>query len=85
MSNQAYLKTYFDEQSKVDPSEPFDFMDSEGNEHIMSYEIVIEAILGCPEDDGLAKIANTIRAIDFNNGDLGHFLRYLGRGLARRR
>lgn len=85
MKTKKYLETYFAEQSKVDPSEPFDFTLANGDSHIMSYGIVIEAILGCAEDAGLKKIADTIRMIDFKNGDLGHYLRHLGRGLATNR
>lgn len=81
-ATKKYLETYFAEQSKVIPGEPFDFMSSNGDKHIMSYGIVIDTILSCPEDEGLKKIADTIRLIDFKDGDLGHYLRHLGRGIA---
>ena len=78
-SSARYLKRFFDEKA-VDRDETFQF-ERAGEWHLMPYGVVIDAILGCGSDEQ-NKIAGTLRRIDFVNGDVKHFLRHLGRGLA---
>lgn len=80
MATKKYLTRYFEEQSKVDRDDYFEVNDKRGDLHVLSYGTIIDVIMDCPEDAGLAQIASTIRKIDFHNGDVGHFLRHLAVG-----
>ncbi len=77
-----YFNAFFDEKD-IDPDEAFEF--EQGDEwHYMSYGVVIEAIKQTREVEA-NNIANMLRKIDFANGDVKHFLRHMGRGLAAQR
>ncbi len=76
-----YFEDYFAEQTRVVPEATFEITSSDGTWHLMSYEVVIEQIKNTTGIEA-RKIAQTIRDIDFRNGDLGHYLRFLGAGLA---
>ncbi len=79
MSRQ-YLERFFEETDKVDPEATFE-VTVEGVWNLIPYGVVIEALLATsPAEQKSA--AHVIRRIDFANGDVCHFLRHLGRGLA---
>ena len=80
-ADQLYLETFFEETDKVDPELSFEV--SVGYTfHQFTYGVVIEALMSAsPAEQKFA--ADTIRKIDFANGDPQHFLRHLGECLAR--
>lgn len=73
-----YLKTFFDEKNL--PLQDWELVDQDGVTHWISNEVVIEHIHAAPRHEQTA-IANTIRKIDFMNGDVNHFLRHLAGAL----
>ncbi|MBT2728405.1 hypothetical protein J7E63_15860 [Bacillus sp. ISL-75] len=68
-----YLELFFDE--KEIQYEAFE-IDHNGNIHLIDTDVVIEAIKNAParEQD---QVANTLRKIDFANGNVNHFLKFL--------
>jgi len=71
------LKTYFEE--KEIPYEVFE-IENNGELHLIDNEMIIESIGNMP----IAiqkKISNKITAIDFMNGDINDFLKYIAKGL----
>lgn len=78
-SKNEYLATYFKE--KQVPPDVFSYTTSMGLIQLSNYD-VIEALL--ESDDQILKQAEEkIRQIDFVNGDINHFLHYLGKSLAK--
>lgn len=75
----TYFKRFFDEKN-IAPDETFEF-DLASTWHLMSYGVVIDAVKQTTGQEA-ATIAATLRKIDFANGDVKHYLRHLGRGLA---
>lgn len=73
----TYLKKYFEEKDLKE--EQFE-IEHEGQTHFISTEVVKEAILNAPLNEQ-KQIANTIRKIDFKNGDINDFLKHLAKGL----
>ena len=73
-----YLKTFFEEKKLPDVT--WELVDNQGMTHIISNEVVIEAIDNAPkhEQEG---IANMIRRIDFANGDVNDYLKHLAGAL----
>ena len=59
----------------------FEKMSSDGTPHILDTEVVIEHI-GITTDEERKKIEDTIRKIDFQNGDLNHFFDHLAGAIA---
>lgn len=74
-----YLTRFFDEKDL-----PFAqwTIETDAGAHIISNEVVIETILEATPHRELVKIADTLRRIDFANGDCNHFLRHLAGALA---
>ena len=71
------LKTYFEE--KEIPYEVFE-IENNGELHLIDNEMIIESIGNMP----IAiqkKIRDKITAIDFMNGDINDFLKYIAKGL----
>lgn len=79
--SKKYLQTFFKEKEL--PFQSWDLTDSRGLSHTIDTDVVKEAILNC-SDEEQAKIAHIIRQIDFKNGDVNHFLKYLAQGLIER-
>jgi len=63
------------------PSKVFDVTDRQGITHMIPNEAVIEAIKQTRGSEK-AKIEETLRKIDFGNGDVNHYLAHLAKGLA---
>ena len=80
ITNQQYLETFFQEKSL--PSVSWEIKDDQGVTHFIDNDVVIEAVLQCGEDEA-ERIAASIRQIDFMNGDINHYLRYLAEALIR--
>ena len=77
----TYLTRFFNETTKVDHDDFFE-VDVDGTWNLMSYGVVLEALFAASEaEQRLA--ADTIRKIDFMDGDVCHFLRHLGACMAR--
>jgi len=79
-STQRYISTFFDEKG-IDLEESFEITTQDGTWNLMSYGVIIKAILGTGEAERAA-VANRIRRIDFQAGDVKHYLRHLAQGLA---
>lgn len=79
MTNTEYLKTFFEEKKL--PEALFEVDSPNGTANIISSEVVIEHIM-LTEGDEQEQIVKILRAIDFKNGDVNHFLRYLAQALA---
>jgi len=69
-----YLKMFFAEKDLTDES--WELADNNGTMHIISTGVVLEhfTLMGKAEAD---QIANTLRKIDFYNGDVNDFLKHL--------
>ena len=75
----TWIDTFIDEKG-IDLEQTFEF-DNHNGFNLMSYGVVVEAIKTCRAEE-FKKIKATIVKIDFMNGDVCHFLRHLGQGLA---
>ena len=78
MSTTDYLNRFFTE--KEIRFEMFEIKDKSGTLNFIDTDVVIETIKNCCEEEQ-KKIANVLRQIDFRNGDVNHFLKYLAVGL----
>ena len=79
MTFENWLDTFVAEKG-IDLEATFQF-DNDNGFKIMPYGGVVEAIKTTTGSER-ASIKNTIVKIDFANGDVLHFFRFLGRGLA---
>lgn len=78
MKTSTYIKTFFSE--KQIPFTPFEIKDKHQTTHFLNTEVVIEFILSAPQHEQ-EQIASILRKIDFKNGSVLHFLKYLAHGL----
>lgn len=70
----TYLKNFFNE--KLISYQLFEIMDQDGLTHFIDTDVVIEAILNASVKEQLS-ISNTIRRIDFINGNVNEYLKFL--------
>lgn len=75
----TYLHSFFSE--KEIPYKVFKVTDSQGLTHDIPNEVVVEAISQTRGSER-KKIEDTLRKLDFRNGDVNHFLAHLAKGLA---
>lgn len=75
----SYLDMFFKE--KRIPSKVFEVTDSQGITHSIPNQVVIDMIKQTRGRER-ASIEDTLRKIDFGNGDVNHFLAHLAKGLA---
>jgi hypothetical protein len=73
-SNEKYLTTFFDEKEL--PYESWSLIDDLNQEHIIDTDYVKESIFAASNGEQ-ERIANTIRQIDFKNGNVNHYLKFL--------
>lgn len=78
METNNYLKTFF--QEKKVPYKLFEIKDKNNNVHLIDTEVVIHNIIVSSETEQ-KQIASILRKIDFKNGSVLHFLKYLAHGL----
>jgi nicotinic acid phosphoribosyltransferase len=78
MSTTDYLNNFFDEKQIT--YEMFEIVDKSGILHIIDTDYVIETIKVCRQSEQ-NKIALVLRKIDFKNGSVNHFLKYLAIGI----
>lgn len=79
MTTKKYLQTFFEEKQL--PHEEWELQGPSGTNFISS-EVVIEHIMIAPLHEQ-TQIANTIRKIDFMNGNVNHFLKHLAGALVK--
>ena len=75
----SYLYRFF--QEKDIPDRMFDVEDSHGVGHMIPNEVVVE-FMAQTSGGERKKIEDTLRKIDFANGDVNHFLEFLAKALA---
>ena len=75
----SYLNLFFTE--KRIPSKVFSVKDSSGMPHMIPNDVVVEAISQTSGSER-KKVEDTIRKIDFHNGDVNHFFEHLAKALA---
>ena len=80
METKKYLKTFFEEKNI--PFQIFTITDIHNNTHYIDTNVVIENILSTTSTEQ-AQIAMILRKIDFKNGDVNHFLKYLAYGMVK--
>jgi hypothetical protein len=80
METKKYLKTFFEE--KEIPFQIFTITDKNNNVHFIDTNVVIENILSTSSTEQ-TQIATVLRKIDFKNGDVNHFLKYLAYGMVK--
>ena len=73
-----YLETFFAEKDL--PEANWELVDENGWTHVIGSAVVLEHLAIAPVEEQEA-IANIIRKIDFNNGDVNHFLQHLANAL----
>jgi hypothetical protein len=73
-----YLEVFFEEKQLTPQS--WEIEGNDGMTHFIDSDVVIEAIMGAPPEEQ-EQIANTIRKIDFVNGDVNDFLKHLATAL----
>ena len=78
MKTKQYLKTFFEEKNL--PFESWEIEDERGSLHFINNEVVIENIIAAGLEEQ-SQIVDTIRKIDFANGNVNHFLQHLAKGL----
>jgi len=77
---ERYFTTFFEEKH-LNLDATFEATSPTGTWNLMPYSVVVEHIMIAPVSEQ-AKIADTIRRIDFANGDVLHFLRHLGAAIS---
>ena len=80
MNTKQYLASFFEE--KKIPYKIFEIIDKSNTVHFIDTDVVIESIHSAPKTEQ-TQIANVIRRIDFKNGDICHFLKFLAHGLVK--
>lgn len=79
MSDARFLRVLFDEKG-IDAEETFE-VEGPSGVNWMPYGVVLDAIRGACKREQEAVVL-TLRKIDFQNGDVRHFLRHLAKALA---
>lgn len=75
----SYLNRFFAE--KVIPEREFTVTDSQGMDHFIPNGVVVEAIAQTSGAER-KKVEDTLRQIDYRNGDVNHYLEHLAKALA---
>jgi len=81
MNANTYLKRFFEE--KEVPYTSWTIVDGD-EEHHIDTEVVVEAIMNTPQDEK-KKIVEMLRLIDYNNGCVVNYLRFLAGAMIRQR
>lgn len=76
--SKSYLKKFFAEKDL--PEVTWQIEAADGNVHMIDSEFVKELIFKHASVEEVKGIANTIRKIDFVNGDVNHYLKHLATG-----
>ncbi len=70
-----YLRDFFAE--KDIPERLFEKKGSDGEPHFIPNAVVVEYMINLEDKRILRDVENTLRRIDFHNGDVNHFLEHL--------
>ncbi len=73
-----YLRDFFSE--KDIPYKLFHKESRNGNQHVIPNTVVVEHMQNIKDPKMLKDLERTLTMIDFNNGDVNHFLRHLAQG-----
>jgi hypothetical protein len=76
-----YLERFFEE--KEVRYEMYE-IEENGELNLIDTDYVVQAIKGAPKGEK-EQIANTLRKIDFANGDVNHYLKFLAEALVKMR
>jgi hypothetical protein len=79
MSYNKWLDTFIEEKG-IDLEDTFELKHSDGTTHTMPYGVVVEHIKIASSEEQ-KQIKEVVVKIDFKNGDVRHFLRYLGQAI----
>ena len=74
----TWLNTFIEEKKK--PSESWFLIDNEGNDHFIDTDVVIEFMHGCDKETQ-KEMKKTLVMIDFKNGDINHYFKFLAQGI----
>ena len=74
-----WFTTFLEEKDR--PFEMFTVTADDGVDHIMSTDVIIETIMNCNAKEQKG-IKDMIVRIDFANGNVNHYFKHLGQGLA---
>ena len=77
-TTQEYINRFFEEKEIF--YQLFTITDKTGTAHFIDTDVVIESIMNT-SDSEQKQIATILRKIDFKNGSVLHFLKYLAHGL----
>lgn len=77
--SKAYLRTFFEEKQL--PFQAWEITADDGEIHFIDTDVVKETIFNAAAPAEIKTIADTIRRIDFANGDVNHFLKHLAKGM----
>lgn len=80
MSDRRYLKTFFKEKGLS--YQMYEVLDEDGTPNFIDSDTVIDLIVKAPYEEQHV-IAEGIRRIDFRNGDLHQYLRFLASAFVR--
>lgn len=78
MTTQDYLQRFFDE--KEIPNVNYEIKDAHGFVHLFDNEVVIDRVMNTCESEQ-KQIAMVLRQIDYRNGSIQHFLKYLAESM----
>jgi len=78
-NTQKYFEDFFSEKNLAEKI--YDVNSANGTPNVIPTSAVIAAIKSTQGNESKA-IANTLRQIDFYNGDVHHYLEYIAQGLA---
>ncbi|MGI8317192.1 hypothetical protein [Halobacillus mangrovi] len=74
-----WLETYF--KKKDIKLKAWKFKDPNGRWHTITNHQTIEIILACTSEEEQQEIETVLRRIDFEGGDIDHFLEHLAKGI----
>ncbi|MFY9309954.1 MAG: hypothetical protein WAQ28_12975 [Bacteroidia bacterium] len=78
METSDYLKAFFEEKQVTQQN--FEIKDKQNTTHFINTDVVIEHIMNTSASEQ-TRIANVLRQIDFRNGSISHFLKFLAHTL----
>jgi len=77
-SDKQYFKDFFNEKESI--NDEFVIVDKRGVTHVFEKEQVLVEILALSKTNQ-KKVRNKFVQIDFGNGDINHFIKYMLRGM----
>lgn len=78
ISFKTWFKTFLEEKNA--PTVSWFLLDKEGTSHFIDTDVVIEFVKGCDQETQ-KKIKSDLVMIDFKNGDINHYFKFLAQGI----